>query len=263
MARSAIDRRRGRARGCPARRAAGREPSRRSDSSAIGVSAEEGREPRVVADERAVGAPGRLGELVEDRRRRASRRPSRASCSGRGRDEDRVGHLLEVPPRDVRVGVVRRDDLALLGELQAAVDRSWRLAEDRPVRRPAATADGAAAAVEQRQLDAVPARATSASAALGPVEHPGRREEPRLLVRVGVAEHHLLAVAAAREVRAIARVGRAARRGSARPRVERIGTTRTAARHRATGGPVRRRRRGAASSSTSSTSARRGVKLIT
>ena len=40
-----------------------------------------------------------------------------------------------------------------------------RLAEDRPVRRAAATTDGAAAAVEQRQLDALAPRRPSTSAA--------------------------------------------------------------------------------------------------
>ena len=56
------------------------------------------------------------------------------------------------------------DDLALLGELEAAVDRARGLGEDRAVRRPAAATERAAAAVEQRERDAVPARvATSDS----------------------------------------------------------------------------------------------------
>ena len=114
-----------------------------------------------------------------------------------------------------RVGVVGGDDLALLGELEPAVDRAGRLAEDGPVRRSAAPPDRAAATVEQRQLDAS-ARATSTSDPLRPVEHPGRRQEPRLLVRVGVAEHHLLAIAAAREVGAIRTGRRASPRGSGR-----------------------------------------------
>src|SRR5205809_418395 len=39
--------------------------------------------------------------------------------------------------------------------------------------------------------------------ALGPVEHPGRREEARLLVRIRVAEHHLLPIASGGECRAV------------------------------------------------------------
>ena len=42
--------------------------------------------------------------------------------------------------------------------------------------------------------------------ALGPVEHPGGGQEPGLLVRVGVAEHHLLAIAPRREVPPVGRV---------------------------------------------------------
>ncbi len=41
---------------------------------------------------------------------------------------------------------------------------------------------------------------------LGLVEHPGRRQEARLLVRIRVAEHHLLAIAAGRQLGAIGRI---------------------------------------------------------
>ncbi len=105
----------------------------------------------------------------------------------------------------MRVGVVGRDDLTLLGELEPPVDRSGRLAQDRAVRRAATAADGAATAVEQRQFDAQPARGDG-QVALRPVEHPARGQEPRFLVRVGVAQHHLLAVAAGLEVVAVARL---------------------------------------------------------
>ena len=104
-----------------------------------------------------------------------------------------------------RVRVVGGDDLALLGELEPAVDRARRLPEDRPVRRSAAAADRAATAVEQRQLDAL-ARRDLDERLLGPMEHPGRRQEARFLVRVRVAEHHLLAIAARGEVGAVGRV---------------------------------------------------------
>ncbi len=60
--------------------------------------------------------------------------------------------------RDHRMAVAREDDLTLLGHLEAAVDRSRRLAEHRAVRRPAAPTERATATVEQRQRDAVPLR---------------------------------------------------------------------------------------------------------
>ena len=113
---------------------------------------------------------------------------------GRRREQDRRRQLLELAQRDRRVGVVGGDHLALLGQLEAAVDRARGLGEDRPVRRSATPADRAAAAVEQGQLESVPAGRLD-QRCLRPVEQPVRRQEARLLVRVGVAEHHLLAIA--------------------------------------------------------------------
>ena len=107
--------------------------------------------------------------------------------------------------RDGRVAVVRGDDLALLGQLEPAVDRARGAAEDRPVRRPAPAADRAAAPVEERQLD-LPGPGHRDQAGWRLVEHPGRRQEAGLLVRVRVAEHHLLAVTAGSQVGPIARV---------------------------------------------------------
>ena len=131
-----------------------------------------------------------------------------------------------------------------------------RAAEDRSVRRPAAAPDGAAATVEQRQLDVVRARRPRRARAWARWSIQCGGEEPRLLVRVGVAEHHLLAIAPRREVRAVAGSRSSASRiAPARPARR---TTRTAGRRR---GPalgrrppprrascqdVRARRRGAA-----------------
>ena len=61
-------------------------------------------------------------------------------------------------------GYLSRDDLALLGELDLAVEHARGLGQDRVVRRPAAAPDRAAAAVEEPQPDAVPRRRTSRSA---------------------------------------------------------------------------------------------------
>ena len=119
--------------------------------------------------------------------------------------EDRAGHLLEVAPRDRRVGVVGGDDLALLGQLEPGVDRARRLAEDRPVGRSPAPPDRAAAAVEEGQLDAA-RRGRRDQRRLRLVEQPGGRQEARFLVRVRVAEHHLLAIAARGEAGSVRRV---------------------------------------------------------
>ena len=107
---------------------------------------------------------------------------------------------------DGQVGVVGRDRLPLLGHLETAVDRARSLGHDGPVGGAAATADGTAAAVEERQLDAV-APSHLRQAGLGSIEHPHRGQEARLLVRIGVAEHHFLAIAARRQVAPIAWIG--------------------------------------------------------
>ena len=118
---------------------------------------------------------------------------------------------------DRGVGVVGGDDLALLGELEAAVDRPGRLREDRPVRRPAAAAERPAPAVEQRQRDAVRAGRRD-QRLLGAIEQPVRREEPALLGRIRVAEHDLLGVAPVAEVGAVGRVAKEAVEELRRPR---------------------------------------------
>ena len=113
-----------------------------------------------------------IGAPVGERRAEA-----RVVLRRRG-EQDGAGHLLEMAPRDRRVRVVRGDDLALFGELQAAVDRARRLPEDRPVGGAAAPTDGAAAAVEQGQLDAVlRAAATSADCAWWSIQAAARNPD--------------------------------------------------------------------------------------
>ena len=131
-----------------------------------------------------------LGDLGDRRRARGSTRRTRASrtrardtrvsamadssSSARvelggarspmplGVDEARLhrrgDERFEVAPAELRIGVLARDDLALLGDAQPAGHAARRLREDRLVRRAAAAPDGAAAAVEQPQLHAVRAR---------------------------------------------------------------------------------------------------------
>ena len=92
------------------------------------------------------------------------------------------------------VSVAGEDDLALLGELEAAVDRALGLREDGAVCRAATAADGTAAAVHEDEVDVV---------LLGPLGDGGLRgvQDQRgaggagVLGGVGVAEHDLQAAA--------------------------------------------------------------------
>ena len=113
-------------------RAAGRDPSRSVAISSIGVARrKKSDEPRGL-DERQVGGAGRRRELVEDRLAGRLRGDLGRGVERRGRDERRRGEPLEVAQGDPRVGVVRGDDLALLGELQAALDRAGAPARGSP-----------------------------------------------------------------------------------------------------------------------------------
>ena len=152
-------------------------------------------------------------------------RPAGASADAVGqRGEQRRGDRgLEVPPRQPGQAVLERDRLALLGELEPAVDGVRRLGEDRGVRRAAAAPRAAAPAVEDGQLDAALAREPG-ERLLRPEDLPLGRDDAAVLARVGVADHHL-------EPRA-RRCGRGApRRAAAAPRrssiVSSSGTTST------------------------------------
>ena len=94
--------------------------------------------------------------------------------------------------RDLWVDVAIGDDLPLLGQLESTIDRTGRLGDHGPRHRTAATADRAAPAMEQGQLDVVPL-CDCDQRLLGAVEHPRRCERSRLFGRVRVTQHHLLA----------------------------------------------------------------------
>ena len=143
-------------------------------------------------DEAAIRGPRERRELGEDEGAVGRRAVDRRLVLRARREERRGDDLLEMASGDLRAGVVGRDHLALLGEPEPARDRAGRLGEDGPARRTAAAPDRPAAAVEQRQRDAVAAGHRD-ERALRLVERPVRGEEPGLLGRVGVAEHHLLA----------------------------------------------------------------------
>ena len=89
---------------------------------------------------------------------------------------------------------LRRQHLALLGHLHPARDRARRLRVDRPVGRPAAAAQRAAAAVEEHPPHAVSLELLG-ERDLRPVGRPAGGDVARVLVGVRVADHHLLLVA--------------------------------------------------------------------
>src|SRR5690242_1191756 len=101
--------------------------------------------------------------------RRALARCARCEASFQARR----GERLEIAPPAFGVGVLARDDFALLGKPQRAVDGSRRLREHRLVARAAAAANGAATAVKEAQAHAV--RLADIAQALGGfVERPVR-----------------------------------------------------------------------------------------
>ena len=96
------------------------------------------------------------------------------------------------------VAVAREDDLALLGELETAVDRAFGLREHRSVGGTATTSDRAAAPVHEDEVDVIllgPLR----DLPLGAMEDERRRGGAGVLGGVGVAEHDLEPPAGLRE----------------------------------------------------------------
>ena len=117
---------------------------------------------------------------------------------GSGRDQHGAHHLLQVAEADRRIAIAPEDHLALLGDLEAAGHRPRRLAPDRATGRPATPADGASAAVEERQLDVVPS-SPPGEGLLGVIEGEVGGEEAGVLGSVGVSQHHFQAAAPAIE----------------------------------------------------------------
>ena len=97
--------------------------------------------------------------------------------------------------RDLRLGVLGGDHLALFGDSQRPVHRARRLGQDGIVAGATAAAHRAAATVEEPQPDSGLA-CRFHEIEFGPVQRPVGGQVAAVLVGVGVAEHHLLAVAA-------------------------------------------------------------------
>src|SRR6185312_15238666 len=108
----------------------------------------------------------------------------------------RRGQDFQVAAADFRIGIFRRDDLALLGDADLAIHGAAGLRDDGVIARPAAAADRAAAAVEQTQAHPVALEHLD-EPDLGLVELPAGRYEAAILVAIRIAEHHLLYRAAA------------------------------------------------------------------
>src|SRR5690606_39444159 len=110
--------------------------------------------------------------------------------------------MLSGSVRDRGQCVAERDHLALLGEADASVLRRRRHGGDREVRAPAATTDSPAAAVEQAEIDVVPAAHTP-ERILRAVQRPVGHPVATVLVAVRVAEHALLGPAAHLELHGV------------------------------------------------------------
>src|SRR5260370_16806256 len=99
-------------------------------------------------------------------------------------------------PRDRRVAVARKDDLALLGDLESTGHRSWRLGANRAVGRAATAPQRSPAPMKHGEANMAP---------LGPrcqlrlrfVQREGGRQRPDLLGRIRIAELYLQAPAPA------------------------------------------------------------------
>src|SRR3970282_1311164 len=104
------------------------------------------------------------------------------------------------------MAVLLRDHLSLLGDLEVAGDGPVGLSQDGGVGRTTPTTDGASPAVEKPEMDPL---------SLGYVSHrplrlvdlPLASGDAPFLVRVGVPENHLLAVAAEGQYLPVLRVG--------------------------------------------------------
>src|SRR3954454_5029418 len=83
--------------------------------------------------------------------------------------------------------------LALLGQLDAALDGPWWLGQDRHIRGPAAAAEGAAAAVKEGEAHTVGTQELG-ERRLRAVNGPRRGQVADVLVGVRVPNHYLLPV---------------------------------------------------------------------
>ena len=171
-------------------RRAGRDPISSSASSSTGVNDRKNGRKRWSRQTRSrklsCGAPDIAS--ISSRRHPAAARPD---DSGEHRQQRRRERGFEVAIGEAREAVLEGDGLALLGQLEAAPRMAGRLREDRGVRRAAAASRAAAAAVEDRELDAVTRARTVGEIFWRAIDLPLRGEVAAVLGRVRVADHHL------------------------------------------------------------------------
>ena len=159
-------------------------------------------EAGVVVDELPIRAVAFLGGGRHGPRPFLARPLLRVGRVAQAGAQHRVDRLLEVAVRDLRVGVAREGDLALLRQPQPAVQRPGRLGHDRAAGGAAAAPDGAAPAVEQGQGHAgLPAGL--GQRLLRAVELPVGGDEAAVLVAVRIPQHDLLPVSPGLQVLAV------------------------------------------------------------
>ena len=155
------------------------------------------REVRVIVDERTVGRPG---IAREDFHCAGPTGLTRIGGVGQGGRKRHGAHrLLERAHGDAAQPVLRIDRLPLFRHAVAAANRTGGSAQDGTRDPAAAAAHGTAATVEEGEIDTGAIRRCD-ERRLRPMERPARRPDPRVLVAVGVSDHHHLLHASLGEV---------------------------------------------------------------
>src|SRR6202158_2453725 len=112
----------------------------------------------ICSNQASVGGASRRFDLDSQIAEAARRLLRHRLDLGERAHQDGRGHLFQVAASDGRVGVARKDHLALLSDLEMARDRTWSLSANRAIGRAATATQGAAATGEQGQPHAAPGR---------------------------------------------------------------------------------------------------------
>ncbi len=101
---------------------------------------------------------------------------------------------FQIPASDFRIGIFAADHFTLLGNAYLPVHAMRRLSQYRLIAGAATPPDGAAASVEQAQLNLVPGKYLG-KFGFSFIQFPIGGKKTAVLVAVGIAEHHLLHIA--------------------------------------------------------------------
>ena len=153
----------------------------------------------IVDDIVPVECKGAGGELVEGKlpfgQQNAGESPLGVEGIGTGkRVETRCDHQLEIAFGENYVGILPVEDFALFGDANLALEGADRLGVNGAMCRAAAASDRAAAAVKEAQMHAAFARHLM-QGAVGAEDLPCAGQHAAVFIRIGVAEHDLLAPA--------------------------------------------------------------------